>query len=188
MAQARGALAAGTAVLLALALAPPAGARPPELALGPDGRLAPPADIALPETLGGLRRTVIARGSSLVAVYTGSGAAAPAGRWVSVEVMPTDTVVDLKRMRALSRAGLGPKKWEGADRTILEEGRFAWPGHPHARTFRGAYAAGGTRRDYWRAWDGGYAVTVTVETAREPAAAADALAAAAAARVFGAGS
>jgi hypothetical protein len=121
-----------------------------------------PTGIALPGMLGDLKRVTIVPGDPAIIIYAGRDAREAGAPIVGIALGRAPSAPGMTRMRDASRI-----EAPVADPSeILSEGGFDWPGHPRAQTFRGAYAVDALRKDFWHAWDGGYAVIASVVTDR----------------------
>lgn len=118
--------------------------------------------LALPARLGDLRRAATVPGDPVIIVYAGPGAKEAGAPIVGIALGRAPSAPGVTRMREASR--IEAPIAEPSE--ILSEGGFDWPGHPGAQTFRGTYAVDSLRKDFWHAWDGGYAIIVSVVTVR----------------------
>jgi hypothetical protein len=121
-----------------------------------------PTGIALPGKLGDLKRATIVPADPAIIIYAGRGARESGAPIVGIALGRAPLAPGVTRMRDASR--IEAPVAEPSE--ILSEGGFDWPGHPRAQTFRGSYAVDALRKDFWHAWDGGYAVIVSVVTDR----------------------
>jgi hypothetical protein len=152
---------AAAVAALATAVFPAAAARRPPV----DYLRKPPNGLVIPETLGALRRVTVAPGNPSIGLYLPVGPAPGDKRMLAIAVGRARAAPSRERMRDQSRADaakIGPVE-------ILAEGAFAWPGHPQATTFHGAYAAGDVRKEYWHAADGGYGIMAIATAPRAEA-------------------
>jgi hypothetical protein len=162
---------------LAAALFPASAARRPES----NYLLHPPRGLAVPETLGELRRVTVAPGDPSIGLYVPVTPVPGDKRMLAIAVGRARAAPGRDRMRDQSR---GDAAKAGTLETVTE-GPFGWPGHPAATTFHGAYAAGEVRKEYWHAADGGYGIMVIATTGRSEPEAMAAISAAVAAGMFG---
>jgi hypothetical protein len=176
-------LAAALAALL-LAVANPAPVRaadpPPGMVEVKGGLRHEATGISLPKWLKGLRRHHRG-GNPIVAIYIPSSRHLIEDLNVSAGIARVPGSLDRARLSHLAWSDMG----KIAVPEVIAESSFAWPGHPNAVTFYGAYNVGYFRKTYWQASDGGWHVLVVVTTLRDRAEKMEELSRLAASEIFG---
>lgn len=151
------------AFLAALPTAPVLAADPPPGMVAAEGALRHEATGAtLPDELDGMRATVTDV-AGVTALYIPTDLnEMMRGNAAIMGIMEMANRPDYAGMREGARGSFH----ETGVPAIIEEGVFDWPGHPEAVTFHGLYTVGPYRKDYWRAHDKGWDVTVIVTSPR----------------------
>jgi hypothetical protein len=146
-----------------ISVAPAAAAPTPALVETPGGALLHSGTgLALPSTLGPLKRQESSPESPRIFIYVDGREADPLGHYVTVAIDRVTSGPTLAQMRERGRAAMA----RDGKVVVVTEGAFLWPGQPKARSFRGRYRDAGMFKEVWSAVAGRTGILVLV-TARE---------------------
>jgi hypothetical protein len=138
--------------------------------------------LALPKAIGPYARAMLSEGkATIVAIYIPRQVGPVEQHDIAVAIGSSGTAVT----RDEQRAGIRAEVERIGTPEILAEESFAWPGHPAAQSFHGAYVVGRFRKEYWSAADGAARALAVITVGRQDSEQMALLSAAVAASVFG---